>query len=136
MQGGASLQFSAIPLNLMKDSADYIVTGTWSKKASEEASKYGNVHIPFDSKKSNFTKVEDSKNWNLSKEASYVYYCDNETVHGVEFHETPYVGDSVLIADMSSNLLSKKLDVSKYGVIYACAQKNFGAAGLGSFSFL
>eukprot|EP01080_Neovahlkampfia_damariscottae_P006685 gene6685-10850_t len=132
MQGGASLQFSAVPMNLLQEStADYIVTGTWSKKAFSEAKKYGSVNKITDSSDTAFTKLQDSKDWKTSKEASYVYYCDNETVHGFEFHEAPKVQNNApLIADMSSNLLSKKIDFSKYGLIYACAQKNFGAAGL------
>lgn len=129
MQGGGSTQFSAIPLNLSAegDTVDYIVTGSWSKKAAGEAKKYAKVNIVAtgDNK-----SVPAPSTWKLSPDAKYVHYCDNETIQGVEFKAPPNVGDKVLIADMSSNFLSKPVDVSKYGMIYAGAQKNVGPAGV------
>ncbi|KAL4445818.1 hypothetical protein ABPG77_009017 [Micractinium sp. CCAP 211/92] len=129
MQGGASTQFSAIPLNLAAEGAvvDYIVTGSWSKKAAGEAKKYAKVNIAAtgDNK-----SVPEPATWNLSADATYVHYCDNETIQGVEFKGVPAVGDKVLVADMSSNFCSKPVDVSKYGLIYAGAQKNIGPAGV------
>ncbi|KAI3438601.1 hypothetical protein D9Q98_001024 [Chlorella vulgaris] len=129
MQGGASSQFSAIPLNLSAegDTLDYIVTGSWSKKAAGEAKKYGKVNVVAtgDNK-----SVPDPSSWKLSPDAKYVHYCDNETIQGVEFKAPPVVGDKVLVADMSSNFCSKPVDVSKYGLIYAGAQKNIGPAGV------
>lgn len=129
LQGGASTQFAAIPLNLSAegDTIDYIVTGSWSKKAASEGKKYANVNIVAtgDNK-----SIPDPSTWKLSPNAKYVHYCDNETIQGVEFKAAPEVGDRVLIADMSSNFCSKPVDVSKYGVIYAGAQKNIGPAGV------
>ncbi|KAI7844356.1 hypothetical protein COHA_002154 [Chlorella ohadii] len=129
MQGGASTQFSAIPLNLAGegDTVDYIVTGSWSKKAASEAKKYCKVNVAAtgDNK-----SIPARDSWNLSADAKYVHYCDNETIQGVEFKGAPDVGGKVLIADMSSNFLSKPVDVSKYGIIYAGAQKNIGPAGV------
>lgn len=129
MQGGASTQFSAIPLNLAADgdTVDYIVTGSWSKKAAGEAKKYAKVNVAAtgDNK-----SVPDPNAWNLSPDAKYVHYCDNETIQGVEFKAVPAVGEKVLVSDMSSNFCSKPVDVSKYGLIYAGAQKNIGPAGV------
>ncbi|OCU01135.1 hypothetical protein XELAEV_18006921mg [Xenopus laevis] len=133
LQGGGSGQFSAIPLNLigLKDSksADYVVTGAWSAKAAKEAEKYGNVNIVHP-KLGSYTEIPDPSSWNLNPEASYVYYCANETVHGVEFQKVPDVKGAVLVCDMSSNFLSKPVDVSKFGLIFAGAQKNVGCAGV------
>ena len=130
-EGGATHQFSAIPLNLMgeKKTADYIVTGTWSKKAMAEAKRYGDVNVICEPTKG---RVADRASWKaFNPEAAYVYYCDNETIEGIEFHQPPEVPAGVpLVADMSSDFLSKKLDITKYGVIFACAQKNYGPAGL------
>ena len=130
-EGGATHQFSGIPLNLMgeKRTADYIVTGTWSKKAAAEAKRYGTVNMICEPAKG---RVPEKSTWKpFNPEAAYIYYCDNETIEGVEFHEVPEVpADIPLVADMSSDFLSKKLDISKFGVIYACAQKNYGPAGL------
>lgn len=130
-EGGATHQFSGIPLNLMgeKKTADYLVTGTWSKKAAAEAKRYGTVNMVCEPVKG---RVADKASWKpFNPEAAYVYYCDNETIEGVEFHEIPEVPEGVpLVADMSSDFLSKKLDISKFGVIFACAQKNYGPAGL------
>lgn len=129
-QGGASTQFSCVPLNLSAspdDTVDYIVTGSWSKKAVKEAEKYANVNVVATGDNASIPPVG---SWNLSSDAKYVHYCDNETIQGVEFQVPPAVGDKVLVADMSSNFCSKPLDVSKFGVIYAGAQKNVGPAGV------
>lgn len=141
MQGGGTTQFSAVVYNLLaaKGKADapvdYCVTGSWSQKASEEAKRLGaNVNIVFNTKKSTsaYTSVPPQSEWKLSgSDAAFVYYCDNETVHGVEFNSIPEVDSSVpLVADMSSNILSRPIDVSKFGVIYAGAQKNIGPSGV------
>ncbi|KAM6959399.1 phosphoserine aminotransferase [Aplochiton taeniatus] len=133
LQGGGSGQFSAVPLNLIglkeNKSADYIVTGTWSSKAASEAQKYGKVNVVHP-KLDQYSKIPDQSSWNLNPAASYVYYCCNETVHGVEFNFTPDSKEVVLVSDMSSNFLSRAVDVSKFGLIYAGAQKNVGCAGV------
>ncbi|XP_006122537.1 phosphoserine aminotransferase isoform X1 [Pelodiscus sinensis] len=133
LQGGGSGQFSAIPLNLIglkeRRCADYVVTGAWSAKAAKEAEKYAKVNIVHP-KLGSYTKIPDTSSWNLNQDASYVYYCANETVHGVEFDFVPDVRGAVLVCDMSSNFLSKPVDVSKFGLIFAGAQKNAGCAGV------
>ncbi|KAJ8413939.1 hypothetical protein AAFF_G00065370 [Aldrovandia affinis] len=133
MQGGGSGQFSAVPLNLigLKEDrcADYLVTGTWSAKAAKEAEKYGKVNIVHP-KQDSYTKIPDLSSWTLNPSASYVYYCCNETVHGVEFNFIPETKGVVLVSDMSSNILSRPVDVSKFGLIFAGAQKNMGCAGV------
>ncbi|MCK5716080.1 MAG: 3-phosphoserine/phosphohydroxythreonine transaminase [Thiomargarita sp.] len=130
LQGGASTQFSMIPMNLLRGSkeADYFNTGMWSKKAIAEAKRYCKVNIPVDSTDNKFTTVAEIDN--LNPNAAYVHYTPNETIHGLEFHNIPEVGDVPLVADMSSTLLSRPIDISKYGLIYAGAQKNIGSAGL------
>lgn len=130
LQGGGTSQFSAVPLNLTQqgETVDYIVTGSWSKKAAEEAQAYGlKVNV---AAKGDMASVPDRQSWNLSSDARYVCYCDNETIQGVEFKSSPEVGETLLVADMSSNFLSKPVDVSKYGLIFAGAQKNIGPAGV------
>ena len=131
MQGGASTQFAAVPINLMGSNkkADYILTGQWSKKAISEAKLYGDINIAASSEDSKFTTVPKQSEWNLSDDAAYLHYTPNETIVGVEFPFLPET-DVPLVADMSSNILSKEIDVSKYGIIYAGAQKNIGCAGL------
>ena len=135
LQGGGSLQFSAIPLNLLKDgSADYLTTGTWSAKAIKEARRYqalglGEVVEVATSKPTSFTDVPDQSEWDLNKDAAYFHYCSNETIHGVQIFEPPQV-DVPLVVDMSSCILSQPINVSDYGMIYAGAQKNIGPAGL------
>lgn len=109
--------------------ADYIVTGSWSAKAAKEAEKYGHVNYVLPKMKE-FTSIPDVSEWKLDPEASYVYYCENETVHGVEFHFEPDTKGVPLVVDMSSNILSRPIDVSKYGLIYGGAQKNIGCAGV------
>lgn len=133
IQGGASTQFSAVPLNLLGEggTGDVLVTGSWSKGAAAEGARMGNVNVAASSADKNFSYIPDKSTWNLTPGAKYLQYCDNETVHGVEFHQPPQVdGDVALVADMSSNFISKPLDVSKYGVIYAGAQKNVGPSGV------
>jgi len=131
LQGGATGQFASIPLNLMTTGkADYIVTGTWSNKAAKEAEKYGQVNYVLP-KTSKYTNIPEPSTWKLNPEADYCYYCVNETVQGIEFQDIPEVPANVpLVADMSSNALTKQVDVSKFGIIYACTQKNLGTAGL------
>lgn len=132
LQGGGSGQFCAIPCNLMNlkpgATADYIVTGIWSAKAAAEAEKFGKVNLVLPKTKK-YTNIPDQSEWNLNPDASYVYYCDNETVHGVEFQFVPETNGVPLVCDMSSNILTRKVDVSKFGVIFAGAQKNIGCAG-------
>jgi phosphoserine aminotransferase len=132
LQGGAHLQFSMIPLNLLrgKASADYVNTGEWSKKAIGEAKKFTNVNVVADNKDKNCTYIPAFDTWKLDKDAAYVHYTPNETIGGVEFNWIPKTGDVPLVADMSSNILSRQIDVSKFGLIYAGAQKNIGPAGL------
>ncbi|XP_031426921.1 phosphoserine aminotransferase [Clupea harengus] len=133
LQGGGSGQFSAVPLNLIglkeEKRADYIVTGTWSAKAAKEAEKYGKVNVVHP-KLDSYTKIPESGGWAVDSSASYLYYCCNETVHGVEFNFTPDPKGPVLVSDMSSNFLSRPVDVSKFGLIFAGAQKNVGCAGV------
>ncbi|KAL7286842.1 hypothetical protein TKK_0018981 [Trichogramma kaykai] len=130
MQGGGTGLFSAVPLNMMTTgTADYIVTGSWSSKAAKEAAKYGKVNLVVP-KTSQYTEIPDRSNWNLDPNASYVYYCDNETIHGIEFHDIPETNGVPLVADMSSNFVSKPIDVSKFGLIFAGAQKNVGPSGV------
>merc|ERR1712190_117896 len=133
-QGGATLQFAGIPLNMLGGSdvkADYLVTGQWSEKAFQEAAKYTTgSHAVCNTKSTKFTSIPDPASWKLDPNAKYVHYCDNETVNGVEFGFTPDVGSVPLVADMSSNFCSRKIDVKKHAVIYAGVQKNLGPAGV------
>ncbi|EFN66513.1 Probable phosphoserine aminotransferase [Camponotus floridanus] len=130
MQGGGTGIFAAIPLNILKTgTADYIVTGSWSAKAAKEAAKFGKVNMVLP-KTSKYTEIPDPSTWKLDPNASYVYYCENETVHGIEFDFIPETNGVPLVADMSSNILSKPFDVSKFAVIFAGAQKNIGPAGV------
>jgi phosphoserine aminotransferase len=132
LQGGAHLQFSMIPLNLMRGklSADYVNTGEWSKKAIVEAKKFIHVNEVVSNVDKNCTYVPDFKSWKLDKDAAYVHYTTNETIGGVEFNWVPDTGKVPLVADMSSNILSRPYDVSRFGLIYAGAQKNIGPAGV------
>jgi phosphoserine aminotransferase len=131
-QGGATLQFASVPLNMLGDKgkADYLVTGQWSEKAAKECNKYGTGQVSVNTKSSKFTKIPPKSEWKLDPEAAYVHYCDNETVNGVEFKYTPEVGDVPLVADMSSNFCSRQIDFAKHAFIYAGAQKNLGPAGV------
>ncbi|MEC7815686.1 MAG: 3-phosphoserine/phosphohydroxythreonine transaminase [Pseudomonadota bacterium] len=132
MQGGASSQFSTIPLNLLGDkaSADYVNTGIWSTKAIAEAKRYGQVNVVASSEDSGFATVPDQASWNTSSDAAYLHYTPNETIGGLEFDFIPDSGNVPLVADMSSTMLSRPMDISKFGLIYAGAQKNIGPSGL------
>jgi phosphoserine aminotransferase len=132
LQGGATGQFAAVPLNLAKPYSivDYLNTGAWSTKAIAEARRYCEVRIAADESASGYTTVPTPESMKLSHDAAYVHYTPNETIGGVEFPYVPVTGSVPLVADMSSTLLSRPLDVSRFGVIYAGAQKNIGPAGL------
>ena len=132
LQGGASAQFAMVPMNLLrgKTSADYLNTGEWSKKAIKEAKKFADVSIVASSEDKNFTYAPAQNAWQLDPNAAYVHYTPNETIGGVEIFWTPETGNVPLVADMSSNILSRPIDVAKFGLIYAGAQKNIGPAGL------
>jgi phosphoserine aminotransferase len=132
LQGGATLQFAMVPLNLLrgKKSADYIHTGQWAKKAIDEAKKFGAVNIAASAESSKFAHIPPQGEWKLDPNAAYVHYTANETIGGVEFHWIPDTGNVPLVTDASSTLLSRPLDVSRFGLIYAGAQKNFGPSGL------
>lgn len=131
-QGGATQHFAQIPMNLAKEgqSADYIVTGHWSEKAASEAAPYVHVNIAATSKGENYLRMPARETWRLNPDAAYVHIATNETIHGVQFQEIPDAGDVPLIADMSSDILSAPIDVSRFGLIYAGAQKNIGPSGL------
>lgn len=131
VQGGATLQFSAIPLNMLgeKGKADYLVTGQWGDKAQKECNKYGTGNIVASTKDTKYTSIPKPDTWKCDPEAAYFHYCMNETVNGVEFNFTPEVSVP-LVADMSSNFMSKPIDVRKHACIYAGLQKNVGPAGM------
>jgi phosphoserine aminotransferase len=132
LSGGATLQFAAIPMNLLggRVRADYVVTGEWSRKAANEAQAYCDVHIAASAEDRKFTYAPAQADWKVRADAAYVHYCSNETIGGVEFHWVPETGGVPLVADASSHILSRPLDVSRFGLIYAGAQKNIGPAGL------
>ena len=132
LQGGASSQFSMVPINLLrgKRNVDYFNTGMWSKKAIAEAKRFAEVNIAASSEADGFTGIPPVAEWRLDPAAAYVHYTPNETIGGVEFHQIPDTGNVPLVADMSSTLLSRPIDVSRFAVIYAGAQKNIGPAGL------
>ncbi|OOG42119.1 3-phosphoserine/phosphohydroxythreonine transaminase [Rhodanobacter sp. C05] len=132
LQGGATQHFAQIPMNLAgaSDCADYIVSGHWSAKAVSEAAPYLQVNVAASGEADHYLKLPPREGWQLDPRAAYVHYTPNETIHGVEFHEIPEVGAVPLVADMSSNILSEPLDVSRFGLIYAGAQKNIGPSGL------
>lgn len=132
LQGGATAQFSMVPMNLLrgKTSADYVNTGAWSKKAIAEAKQYCDVNVVASSENDNFTTIPSFDTWKLDKDAAYLHYTPNETIGGVEFHWVPDAGNVPLVVDMSSTILSRPIDVTKFGLIYAGAQKNIGPAGL------
>lgn len=136
LQGGGSGQFAAVPMNLMsfskgeKPSANYLITGCWSSKAAKEAEKYLIVHKTLNPPLHNYNRIPDRSHWSYDTNGAYMYYCANETVHGVEFNYTPDSGGVPLVGDISSNILSRPIDVSKHGVLFAGTQKNLGAAGL------
>jgi phosphoserine aminotransferase len=132
LQGGAIAENAIIPMNLLgnKKSADYINTGEWSKKSIKEAKKYCAVNVAASAEDRNFTYVPPRETWKLDPDAAYVHVCTNETIGGVEYHFVPDTGSVPLVADMSSHILSRPVEVAKYGVIYGGAQKNIGPAGL------
>ncbi len=132
LQGGASLQFEMVPMNLLagKAGADYVNTGEWAKKAIKAASKLCDVNVAASAEDKSFTYVPPQSQWNLRDDAAYVHITPNETIGGVEYHWTPDTGDVPLVCDASSNILSKPIDVAAHGLIYAGAQKNIGPAGL------
>lgn len=130
MQGGASSQFYSVPANLIGDGVgEQVVTGSWSRGALKESSRLFNVQEAANSSDKNFTYIPDVSTWNRAENSAYIAYCANETVHGVEFPDAPDVGNTPLVADMSSNFCSRPVDVSKFGLIYAGAQKNVGPSG-------
>ncbi len=132
MQGGAMAENAIVPMNMLrgKASADYINTGEWSKKSIKETKKYAKVNVAASSESTNFDRIPKRDTWKLDPNAAYVHICSNETIGGVEYHYTPDVGEVPLVADMSSSIMSRPVDVSKYGLIYGGAQKNIGPAGL------
>ncbi len=132
LQGGAMLQFSAIPLNLSAQGApvDYLNTGYWSERSTTEAKRLSQVSVAASGEAGKYTSIPPRSQWQLNKDAAYFHYCANETIHGVEFQDTPDVGNVPLVCDMSSTILSRPVDVSRFGLIYAGAQKNIGPAGL------
>lgn len=132
LQGGAIAENAILPMNLIGQTghADYVLSGVWSQKSMQEASKYGQTHLAASSQDTGFLSMPTQDQWRLSANASYVHFCSNETIGGVECHWTPDTGEVPLVADMSSNIMSAPLDVSRYGVIYAGAQKNMGPSGV------
>jgi phosphoserine aminotransferase len=132
LQGGSRLQFSMVPMNLLGRGqvADYILTGSWGNDALKEAKKAGETRVTWDGKATNYDRVPDRAELNLEPQAAYVHYTVNETIQGVEFQTEPEVGDVPRVCDASSNFLSRPINVNKYGLIYACAQKNAGPAGV------
>jgi phosphoserine aminotransferase len=132
LPGGATLQFAAVPLNLAAAGAvaDYVVTGHWGKKAVTEAERYCAVNVAADGAATKYTSIPAPATWRLRPDAAYVHYTPNETIGGVEFHSVPETGNVPLVADMSSTIMSRPVDVTRFGVIYAGAQKNLGIAGV------
>ncbi len=132
LQGGASQQFAEIPLNLLPEggTADYVETGIWSKKAIDEARRFGHVNVAASAKPYDYLAIPGQNEWQLSKNAAYLHYASNETIGGLQFDWTPQTDDVPLVVDMSSDILSRPIDVSQYGLIYAGAQKNIGPSGL------
>jgi len=132
LQGGATAQFAMIPQNLLggKNKASYVNTGAWSEKAIKEAKKYCHVDVAATSAEDNFTTIPDREGWQVDADAAYLHYTPNETIHGVEFQEIPDAAGLPLVADMSSNILSREVDVSQFALIYAGTQKNMGPAGV------
>lgn len=131
LQGGASQQFAAIPMNLMKNGvADYIVTGQWAKKAYQEACKYGKANKIASSEDKTFSYIPDCSDLPISEDADYVYICENNTIYGTKFKELPNTKGKILVSDVSSCFLSEPIDVTKYGIVYGGVQKNIGPAGM------
>jgi len=132
MQGGATAQFGIVPQNLLrgKTSADFILTGDWGKKAAKEFAKFGKAKVAASSEPAKFNHIPERSSWQISEDAAYVHITSNETIHGVQFHDFPDTGSIPLVADMSSDIACRPQDISKFGLIYAGAQKNIGPAGL------
>jgi phosphoserine aminotransferase len=131
LQGGASLQFSMVPLNLMKNNkADYIITGSWSKKALKEAKRVGTINIAASTEEEKFKRIPKQDELKLDPSADYVHFTSNNTIYGTQWHTEPGVGNVPLVCDASSDILHRKIDVNKYALIYAGAQKNMGPAGV------
>src|SRR5882757_8757471 len=132
LQGGAIAENAIVPMNLLRgrNVADYVNTGEWSKKSIKEAQKYCTVNVAASSEDRNFSYIPPLETWRLSRNAAYVHICTNETIGGVEYHWVPDTAGIPLVADMSSHILSRQVDISRYGLIYAGAQKNMGPAGL------
>jgi len=133
LQGGALLQFAMVAMNLLRGSgksADYLVTGSWAKKAMEEAGTQGAVRSAWSGKADNFKRVPTREELQLDPQAAYVYYCSNETIQGIQFAAPPEVGETPLVCDASSDFLCRPLDIARFGVLFACAQKNAGPAGV------
>ncbi len=132
LQGGAIGQNAIVPMNLLRgrSAADYVDTGEWSKRSIAEAAHFCRVNIAASARDNGFTAIPPQQEWHLDRDAAYVHICANETIRGLEFHWTPETGEVPLVADMSSNILSRPVDVSRYGLIYGGAQKNIGPAGL------
>ena len=133
LQGGALLQFAMVAMNLLRGSgksADYLVTGSWAKKAMEEAGTQGPVRAAWNGKGENFKRVPSREEWQLDPQAAYVYYCSNETIQGIQFAHPPETGETPLVCDASSDFLCRPLDITRFGVLFACAQKNAGPAGV------
>ena len=130
LQGGASMQFAMVPMNLMKNRvADYIITGQWDKKAATEAEKFGKVNVLATSADKTFSYIPDMSKIKVSNDADYVYICHNNTIYGTTYHTLPDTKEKILVADMSSDILSQPIDVTQYGLIFAGVQKNIGPAG-------
>ncbi len=133
LHGGSRLQFSMVPMNLLggkEKSADYIVTGSWGSHALKEARREGDINVAWDGKATGYDRLPDLKDLKLAPNASYVHFTSNETIQGVQFAQEPEVGEVPLVCDASSDILSRPLPIEKYGLIYACAQKNAGPAGV------
>lgn len=132
LQGGATAQFSMVPMNIAREDSvvDYVNTGSWATKAISEARRFCRVNVAASAEDQKFTYVPDFENWHLNEDAAYVHVTGNETIGGVEFHNYPHISDVPLVADLSSTLLSRPLDINQFGLVYAGAQKNIGPAGL------
>ncbi len=132
LQGGGLGENAIVPMNMLrgKSSIDFVLTGEWSKKSAQQARKFATAHIAATAESTSFTTIPDRATWQLHKDAAYVHLCMNETIGGVEFHDIPNVGDVPLVGDVSSTILSRPLDLSKFGLVFGGAQKNIGPAGL------
>ena len=132
LQGGGLGENAIVPMNMLrgKSEIDFVVTGTWSEKSAQEAAKFAKVNIAASAKAEGFTHIPSVSNWKQSTDAAYLHICQNETIDGVEFQDAPDIGDQILVSDVSSMILSRPMDVSKYGLIFGGAQKNIGPAGL------